>query len=781
MKKPRLKQLLLASLAAVGMIASAPAATITVNTTNNTDFSAGVTNLYLAISLANTNGESANTINFAIPGDGPHYIITPIASASGGALDMNGGYPMITNHNLTIDGYSQAGAVANTNTILGSNTAVLKIVIDSRQARYVGQTDGTHPFEVGGTCMNYSLLTGATFVSNQQGYGTTTASQIGIMSATNVTIKGLCFLLDWYPGFNGITLNSISMAAAPTNVVGGVYTGPFTTSIISPNFGMHISGCWFNLMPDGVTVVDGGNIAVAAQWHRFSGGNPVGQWLPGNNTVGVAKNSANPRAEFNIFMSYLNQMSIDGWNNRVAGNFCNVFPDGLTQYMPDPQRLATATYVPTASFIGSIHSGYQTYGTDGDGVNDAEERNIFGGLNRLSAIASAAINHQQGVYNSKVSGNYFGVGIDGVTRFTNWCSFLRYSDRPLPATNVIVGTDFDGMSDSLEGNVIYNNWPMDFWYTDTVNNPVLNAQGQVQWNTPGAVPETFNPDALGSRNTIAWRGNKMVNTGPLFSPVYTAPNRNASSGYYDWTCVLFSINGGSGAYEPQIVGPMGTGGLASIPNDPGNGLYNSTNYNTVLDASSTTRRLKGTFKPGADSGAGNRWTNYLMDVYIPNNEALTNGLKFQTLTNTMPAGWVVGEICVASNILVDAADDLDTATNAFNVDITRFNIPAGTKLTAVVNYSKVALSNLTQATKNGLQTARFAEPVSISAAPNITITAIVNNGDGTITISWTGGDPVYVVEKSADVAAAVWTTATTTSSTSATLPIDAAYTFFRVR
>ena len=50
------------------MIASAQAATITVNTINNADFSPGVTNLWLAIKMANTNGESANTINFNIPG-----------------------------------------------------------------------------------------------------------------------------------------------------------------------------------------------------------------------------------------------------------------------------------------------------------------------------------------------------------------------------------------------------------------------------------------------------------------------------------------------------------------------------------------------------------------------------------------------------------------------------------------------------------------------------------------------------------------------------------------
>src|SRR5262249_12607588 len=83
------------------------AAIITVNSTNNTDFSAGVTNLFYALSLANTNGDSSNTIKFNIPGSGAHYLKTP-----------TNGYPLITNHNLTIDGYSQPGSAPNSNPIL---------------------------------------------------------------------------------------------------------------------------------------------------------------------------------------------------------------------------------------------------------------------------------------------------------------------------------------------------------------------------------------------------------------------------------------------------------------------------------------------------------------------------------------------------------------------------------------------------------------------------------------------------------------------------------------
>src|SRR5262249_36042618 len=79
------------------------AAIITVNSNNNTDFSAGVTNLVQAINLL----QDGDTIRFNIPGPGPHYLITPdpVLGAGGG-----GGYPEITNNNVTIDGFSQPGS-----------------------------------------------------------------------------------------------------------------------------------------------------------------------------------------------------------------------------------------------------------------------------------------------------------------------------------------------------------------------------------------------------------------------------------------------------------------------------------------------------------------------------------------------------------------------------------------------------------------------------------------------------------------------------------------------
>src|SRR5881409_2072069 len=97
---------------------SAHAKIITVNTENNKNFHAGVTNLVTAIGLL----ADGDTIAFNIPNTTTtnHYLLTP-----------NVGYPVITNNNVTIDGYTQPLSSPNTNTILAANNAKIRIVLDS--------------------------------------------------------------------------------------------------------------------------------------------------------------------------------------------------------------------------------------------------------------------------------------------------------------------------------------------------------------------------------------------------------------------------------------------------------------------------------------------------------------------------------------------------------------------------------------------------------------------------------------------------------------------------
>src|SRR5947207_7735277 len=97
-------------------------------------------------------------------------------------------------------------------------------------------------------------------------------------------------------------------------------------------------------------------------------------------------------------------------------------------------------------------------GTDGDGVNDADEGNLFGplALNSDGSQANVFDFYSTSRKAFIIAGNRFGIGVDG-TRWTN-SSFTIFGGLNLQSgTEVRFGSDFNGVSDALEANVVYNN------------------------------------------------------------------------------------------------------------------------------------------------------------------------------------------------------------------------------------------------------------------------------------------------------------------------------------
>ena len=100
----------------------------------------------------------------------------------------------------------------------------------------------------------------------------------------------------------------------------------------------------------------------------------------------------------------------------------------------------------------------------------------------------------------RIAGNYIGVGVDGVTRFTN--GVPMYNGSATAGTHYWVGSDFDGVSDDIEPNVFYGNYPAGLYYaTDYTNGPNQNL---------GFMDEP-DPNAGG----YSVRGNKIVNNYPF--------------------------------------------------------------------------------------------------------------------------------------------------------------------------------------------------------------------------------------------------------------------------
>lgn len=91
--------------------------------------------------------------------------------------------------------------------------------------------------------------------------------------------------------------------------------------------------------------------------------------------------------------------------------------------------------------------GSAIIGTDGDGVDDLGERNVFGNSGRAININGGSI-----LYPNWIAGNYFGFGADGTTPMVlAQAIYMRQG-----AADNLIGSNLDGTSDELERNVMGN-------------------------------------------------------------------------------------------------------------------------------------------------------------------------------------------------------------------------------------------------------------------------------------------------------------------------------------
>jgi hypothetical protein len=582
MKKTPRSLLLILSFAA---IVSGEAKVITVNTIDNVSPGPNQTNLVQAIKLL----ADGDTIQFNIPGSGVQYIQTP-----------TDGYPLITANSVTIDGYSQPGASPNSNPIHTPNNAVLKIALTS--------TNGN------GLSMQIAITNHTGIANDNLGFGADEMAILGFYQSSNVTVKGLAFL------------------SAPQVAGSGVTDADMKTISFCPDLGgqcenWHVSGCWFGVdpttrktayMPDNTTVAMPA-ISIAAYRSRDpSGNNPT---FPQPGTVGVAAGSTDPRAEFNVFVTGYGFDS-EGLNFRISGNFFNVLPDGMTNF--DPSQANSGNQQGDGYIEVGRVSDNLVIGTDGDGVNDADEGNVFGGVN--STDWANLYLWSAHATNIVIAGNWYGVALDGQTLFTNSSVVVH----GVPGTAEIqFGSDFDGMSDDLEANVVFNNNPFAVLFPDPASMNSLE---------PGFFPKA----SAGAR--ISLRGNKLVNNN-LLPYSYADGLSDQLMNFTNYEALYMDTN------------------ADILPNlDLTNSIY---------------PKLAGTFAKGIAP-----YTNVTIDVYQLDPEGWENGKLFllpemtdqSTFTNGFPQG---AKYLKSFNV---------TNSGSFNLDLTGLDLGPG-PVTVTVNYS----------------------------------------------------------------------------------------------
>ena len=650
------------------MATAAEARTITVSTTNNISPVAGEISLLQALGQL----RDGDTVDFNIPGAGPHFILTP-----------PDGYPLITNNNITIDGYTQPGAVPNANSILAPNNAKLRIVLDSRSGN--------------GTSLNYEPG------NDGAGYGDTEFAVLGIFRGENFHLHGVSIL-----------------GKVPAEGDNPLYGIAFARDYQGTAAGGHVSGCWLGVAPDGTTV-SGSKYGIVALHHRDAQKlNAVGI---DHLTIGVGVNAANPAAEFNVLVQFALPIDIEGDGARICGNFIGVLPDGLHDY-----NVALDTnYVGEFQFAGSIdigrHGNNTVIGVDGDGVNDAFERNVIGGALPSAMNGYDHIIEFYGIQISSqivIAGNYIGIGIDGKTQFTNGVQVINGAGEN---ATYRIGSNFDGLSDALEGNLIANNFPASVFPASA-----LAARSELL--------HFF--DELSPTSRVLFRGNSLINNFP-FPASPSGEGRQFMSDYY-------------GSF------------LASTSQ----GVFPKLSTNT------TSSRLIGSF-PVATSDV----SVVVIDLYQVDEVGRTNGIAAKI--PELPNGFVQGFRYLGS-FTDGATNDFNPAPCQFDFDLSGVDLAGATNLTITVTYSSLNPGNHAAA---GI-TSPFSDPVTIRSAvvggpaqPIVFTRVSVANGH--VQLAWTGGRGPFTVQRKTSFADDWESVAVTAASDrNADLPADTASAFFRI-
>ncbi len=424
----------------------AHAATITVTTTDN---ASGPDDGKISLDEALRAAQDGDTILFNIPGAGPHYITTPL-----------GGYPLIQANELTINGYSQPGSSPNTNPILGGNNAKIQIVLDSSSDDR-GESDP----------QDGSLNSRRSTRILHSGYGDSENGILAVFGADNFNVSGLAFLGRYNPG-----------STDDPSIYG--------VALVNEALNAHIHGCLFGLEPGKSAQSDIKPLSCAVTGYRYRTGATV---YSANATIGTNGDGVDDRAEFNVAVGCRDAFALELPGARISGNYVNVFQDGNhfvdidDVYSKWSEAYTAGGSDPDDVHIENYENGRVTdgtvIGTNGDGISDSDERNIFGHV---------VYDHHGEFYSSSVNavlaGNYFGVGVDGVTQApvskVVSADFIDFSGG---TGQVRIGSNGDGVSDDLEGNLIVNVDGGQFLVSDK-KTPVVSRRNEMRNCAVAAVP-----------------------------------------------------------------------------------------------------------------------------------------------------------------------------------------------------------------------------------------------------------------------------------------------------
>jgi gliding motility-associated-like protein len=601
------------------------------------------------------------------------WATTATSASTGGSYPINGSGLSATNYSFTqaagnataltiLPGY----VVVNTN---DSGTGSLRDAIT--QANLSAGTGYVITFNIPGTApFVITTATALPFLVKKITIDGT--SQPGYVSAPVVQVDGSTA----FAGF-------VFSAGSDGSWIKGLSITKFSTGIlVGGSSNNKITGCYIGLKPDGVTgAANTTGIGLSTGAGTLIGGNTTGAGnVISGNSIGIDIKSTSGTAT-------------------IQGNIVGLNAAG------------TAALKNTAPNLTSASTAALLIGTDGDGINDVAERNVFSGW--------ATYNMTLIGQNAVVAGNFFGTDITGTVGLTGQIGIYlatassnnTIGGNTAAEGNLIVGASICGIG--LDGNnttIQYNTVGKSGMTnatgimvrpssgTPTNNTILLNT---VSYNTTKGIslwPNTSTGNKI-SQNSIhhnASMGIDLNNNGvtlndagdvdtgpnnylnfPVITSVTYASGNTTIAGTIDMTAAVATYT--VELFSNSVVGPGGYGqgetylGSATVTTDAtGHGTFSQTYTGTLTNISATT------------TDAGNNTSEFALTQAIAPTVTTTAASAIASATATL-AGNVTsdGAIAVTDRGIVYGTSTnpttantkvaMGTGTGVFSQQVTGFN------------------------------------------------------------------------------------------------------------
>ena len=395
---------------------AAHASTYTVTTTADS----GPGSLRQAILDANAN-PGADTIAFAIGATGSQQTIQPTTAL-----------PTITEP-VTIDGWSQGGAdytgpplIELNGALAGSSVKGLHITAGNSVVRglVINGFTGTFASGIylhsGGGNWLYGNYIGTDFAGE-----TRSANQRGVWIEGGSSNNRIGTNAD---GVDDAAERNVISANIDQNI--WIYQPATTGNLIMGNtIGLNAAGTAPVGTSNATVATNGILIQEAGYTIIGTDGDGVGDALEGNLIGG------------NSYNIQLTGTSVNrSRHNRISGNLIGTNAAG------------TAGVGLQVEGVRLLQTEFNVIGTDGDGVGDALEGNLISGHSDFGVLFG-----QQSPWNNVVAGNKIGTDITGLSAIANGFGGSPRGGVSLGGYGNLIGSNFDGVSDDLERNLISGN------------------------------------------------------------------------------------------------------------------------------------------------------------------------------------------------------------------------------------------------------------------------------------------------------------------------------------